>query len=177
MALEQIGPRNLLTIGGIVVLTGNLYIWLAVQRMIWSTVSTISLAYFLAQIGISCTTMTATALSIGIFPTEVTGQVAGLSKAYFGISSAVLATISAGFFDSTSTDFILFVALFIPSVLFFAAKNVRPLLSLSVSHSLLLLLHRQTFSPCLFALSSMKSLVRDTTPSLPTLPTSSASSS
>jgi hypothetical protein len=124
MALEQIGPRNLLVIGGIAVLSGNLYIWFAVQKMIWATVPAISLAYFLAQIGISCTTMTATALSIGIFPSEVTGQVAGLSKAYFGISSAVLATISAGFFESTSTDFILFVALFIPFVLFSAAMNV-----------------------------------------------------
>jgi hypothetical protein len=128
MALEKIGPRNLLVCGGLFVLFGNFYIWLAVQQIVWATVPMISIAYFLAQVGIACTTMTATPLSIQIFPSEVTGQVAGLSKAYFGISSAVLATISAGFFDSTSTDFILFVTLFIPLVQFSAAKNVRPCL-------------------------------------------------
>jgi hypothetical protein len=124
IALEKIGPRNLLLCGGLFVFVGNFYIWLAVQHIVWASVPMISFAYFLAQVGIACTTMTATPLSIQIFPSEVTGQVAGLSKAYFGISSAVLATISAGFFESTSTDFILFVTLFIPLVQFSAAKNV-----------------------------------------------------
>lgn len=125
MSLERIGPRNLLLVGGFLVLFANFYIWLAVQSIVWGTVSTISLAYFLAQVGIACTTMTATSLSIQIFPSEVTGQVAGLSKAYFGVSSAVLATISGGFFNSSSKDFILFVTLFIPLVQFSAARNVR----------------------------------------------------
>jgi hypothetical protein len=63
-------------------------------------------------------------IAIRCFPSEVTGQVAGLSKGYFGVSSAVLATCSAVFFHATSKHFILFVAITLPAVQLFSSFNV-----------------------------------------------------
>ena len=124
LALERFGPSKVLLCGSLLVAFGNLYVWLAVQRIVWHGVPILSFAYVIAQLGIAATTMTATALSIRIFPSIVTGQVTGLAKGYFGVSSAVLATISAGFFKTGDINFILFVALFIPGVLIFASFNV-----------------------------------------------------
>jgi hypothetical protein len=59
------------------------------------------------------------------FPSEVRGRIAGLAKAYFGISAAVLASIAGGFFPSASVHFILFVAIVLPSFLIVGALNVN----------------------------------------------------
>jgi hypothetical protein len=59
-----------------------------------------------------------------MFVPIVASQTAGLSKGYFGVSSAVLATVSTSFFPKPSPDFILFVALTLPLILLVASYNV-----------------------------------------------------
>jgi MFS family permease len=123
--IEKYGPQFVLKLGAFLIFSNNLYIWGAVLGHVPASVPIISLAWFLAQIGIACASSVCLVVALKSFPTSVRGRVAGLAKAYFGISSAVLASIAAGFFGLQSADFILFVAIALPLTLLYCSTRVR----------------------------------------------------
>lgn len=124
LAIEVVGPKTVMLVGAALMATGNFYIWLAVQKLVAHSVPVIAIVNFFAQVGVACSSSTVTTVGIRIFPSEVRGRVAGIAKAYFGVSAAVLATIAAAFFQSESTDFILFTAIMLPLSQVIGAVNV-----------------------------------------------------
>lgn len=125
LGIERYGPRAVLFTGAALIFCGNMYMWFAAQKLVAHSVPVLALVNFVAQLGVACSSATATTVSIRSFPSQVRGRVAGLAKAYFGISAAVLASVAAGFFPSASVHFILFVAILIPSFLVIGAVNVN----------------------------------------------------
>lgn len=126
LAIEATGPKTVMLVGALLMALGNLYIWLAVQKLVIHSVPVVAVVNFFAQVGVACSSSTVTTVGIRIFPSEVRGQVAGIAKAYFGVAAAVLATIAAAFFHTESTDFILFVAIMLPVSQVLGALNVSP---------------------------------------------------
>lgn len=125
LGIERYGPRVVLFVGAWLIFSGNMYMWLAAQKLVEHSVPVLAIVNFFAQLGVACSSATTTTVSIRSFPSTVRGRVAGLAKAYFGISAAVLAAVANGFFLSASVHFILFVALLIPSFLVVGALNAN----------------------------------------------------
>ena len=124
LGIQATGAKTIMLLGAALMAFGNFYIWLAVQKLVFHSVPIIAIVNFFAQVGVACSSTAVTTVGIRIFPSEVRGQVAGIAKAYFGVSAAVLATIAAAFFHSESTDFRLFVAIMLPLTQIVGAVNV-----------------------------------------------------
>lgn len=122
--IEAYGPKAVLILGAFLVFSTNFYTYAAVLKVVPHSVPVLSVVNFFAQCGIACTSATVLIVSVRNFPSSVRGQVAGISKAYFGISSATLATFAAGYFEGSSINFILFVAIMLPCMQLFSAANV-----------------------------------------------------
>jgi hypothetical protein len=50
LSVENYGPKWTLRMGALLVMVGNLFIWLAVQKLVWHSVFVISVAYLIAQV-------------------------------------------------------------------------------------------------------------------------------
>lgn len=57
---------------------GNFYMWLAVQRQVPHTLPVLCVANYIAQLGVACSSSSVTTVGIRLFPSSVTGQVAGI---------------------------------------------------------------------------------------------------
>jgi MFS family permease len=114
--IERYGNRITMYFGCTCVFVGYVFIWLALIKYYPSSVESVTLFYFISQIGICCFVATAITSSIKLFPPESRGTAIGLCRAYFGLSSAVLGDLAGGAFLQFPNHFVLFVAFFIPIV-------------------------------------------------------------
>mmetsp|Transcript_21725 Transcript_21725/g.31521 ORF Transcript_21725/g.31521 Transcript_21725/m.31521 type:complete len:559 (-) Transcript_21725:350-2026(-) len=121
--MAAVGPRRTLLTGAILVFVGFQYIYNAAINAISSTMISVSIMFFLAQLGSSCFRTTTVAVSIRNFPLRDRGKAAGLAKAYFGVSSAVLAELYYGFYEPDGIGFLRFLSYLIPG---FALIAVLP---------------------------------------------------
>jgi len=80
---------------------------------------------FVSQLGSACIAVTTTAVSIRNFPEADRGKAAGLAKAYFGLSSAILSQIYHDFYSSEALEFLRCLSLYIPFVLLVALVKVK----------------------------------------------------
>eukprot|EP01038_Epipyxis_sp_PR26KG_P010379 gene10379-13942_t len=114
-ALEKFGFRVVVLYGGIFIFVGYMYIWLAIQKIVPADILSISLFYFISQLGVCCHVSSAVTLSVKLFPPMARGTSIGLVKGYFGLSSAVLGDIAGErMFVENPVNFVLFIGLFIP---------------------------------------------------------------
>ena len=125
LLLSYTGPAPVLLIGASFIFGGNIYMWAGVKGLVPSSLIWMAMANCCAQIGVACASVTVLTVAVRVFPSEVRGRVAGLGKAYFGISAGVLATIYATCFTPNTMGFLLFVSIVVPIVLTYAAFNVR----------------------------------------------------
>lgn len=136
--IDRIGFKRVVRIGGVLIFVGFFYIWLAVQQHISSNMATISFFYFISQLGVCFHVAVAITVSVKLFPHSAHGGAIGLMKGYFGMSSAVLGDIAGGIFNNYPIEFLLFVAVFIPTISFYGVTqaNILPphLLDLSYEH-------------------------------------------
>jgi MFS family permease len=136
--IERLGFKRVVRIGGVLIFIGFFFIWLAIKEYISSSQVTISIFYFLSQLGVCFHIASAITVAVRLFPHTAHGGAIGLTKGYFGISTAVLGDIAGGAFADNSTAFILFIAIFIPIVGFYGSSqaNILPphLLDLSYEH-------------------------------------------
>lgn len=116
LLIERLGFQTVVRIGGSLIFIGFLYIWLAVKEYVASDMATISFFYFFSQLGVCFHITSALTVAVKLFPHSAHGATIGLAKGYFALSTAVLGDIAGGIFDSYSTSFLLFIALFIPVV-------------------------------------------------------------
>jgi hypothetical protein len=65
---------------------------------------------------VSCHISSAVTMTVRLFPQEMRGTAVGLTKGYFALSSAVLADLAAGYFSTDHVDFMLFIALAVPTL-------------------------------------------------------------
>lgn len=114
--IERFGFQTVVRIGGLFIFIGFFYIWLAVRQDIVSNLSSVCFFYFISQLGVCFHVASAVTVSVKLFPHTAHGGAIGLTKGYFGLSSAVLANIAGGIFADAPSMFILFLALFIPAV-------------------------------------------------------------
>jgi len=90
MAIEHYGYKSILLFGSSCLFIGFLYIYLAVIKIIPSSMPVVALFYFISQIGACSYIASAVTVSVKLFPIEARGTVLGLCKGYFGLSSATL---------------------------------------------------------------------------------------
>jgi hypothetical protein len=122
--IQHYGIRTIFILSALLIWGGNFYVWLAVQKRVCSDVACVSIAYFIAQLGIGFSACCYATIAVTVFSEKVRGQATGLAKAYIAIASGVLATFSSCFFNPHSVDFILFIAMMIPIVTCYTAFNV-----------------------------------------------------
>ncbi len=115
-AIEKIGFRAVVLWGGLFIFVGFMYIWLAILQKVPSNIGAISFFYFLSQAGVCCHITSAVTVAVKLFPPESRGAAIGLTKGYFGLSTAVLGDLAGGYFEKIPSLFLLFIALFIPVV-------------------------------------------------------------
>jgi hypothetical protein len=113
-AFERYGFMTVIIFGSCCIFVGFFYLWLAIRGYIPSDVLSMSAFYFVSQIGTCCFVSTAVTISVKLFPPQARGTAIGLCKGYFGLSSAVLADFSGGYFESAPSSYLLFIAIFIP---------------------------------------------------------------
>ena len=51
LGIERYGPVRILQCGACLIFLGNIYVWLAVQKVVWYGVGPVSCAYIIAQMG------------------------------------------------------------------------------------------------------------------------------
>jgi hypothetical protein len=51
LAIERYGPVKVLKCGALLIFLGNIYVWLAVQKVVWHGVGPVASAYVVAQMG------------------------------------------------------------------------------------------------------------------------------
>ena len=113
-AVEMYGVHSVVRFGGALVFVGLTYIWLSIQQLIPTNPILLGLFYFVAQTGSCCHISTAVTAAVRIFPAQGKGTAIGLVKGYFGLSTAVLANLSIGYFTTSPSMFVLFIAILIP---------------------------------------------------------------
>lgn len=128
-----------------VLMFGSLFcMWLSVTQAIPSTVASLCIYIFLAQIGASTISQGTLSSSVKSFPAGVRSQIASLAKSYYGIAGALLAVISSIFFASNGSAFILFCSLGIPLCTFYGGSQLHPLPSSMISFDFELSKHLMT---------------------------------
>jgi MFS family permease len=116
LALERYGLQVVVCVGGLLIFLGFLYIWAAVEGLVPANIFSICLFFFLSQFGVCCHVSSSVTYAVRLFPAESRGLSVGLVKGYFGLSSAVLGDFAGGYFANSPSSFLLFVALFVPTV-------------------------------------------------------------
>lgn len=116
LCIEKFGFKMVVYYGGIFIFVGFMYIFLAVTKVVPSNFYSVSFFYFLAQAGVCCHITTAVTVSVKLFPPESRGVAIGLSKGYFGLSTAVLSDLAGGYFDRIPSAFLVFIAVFVPVI-------------------------------------------------------------
>jgi hypothetical protein len=112
--LQSFGLRFVIYLGSSLIFIGFLYIYLAVELILPANAISIGLFFFLSQYGVNCYISSAVTMSIKLFPPHKRGAAVGLTKGYFGISTAVLGVVSAGYFSKNPQYFLLFIAIAVP---------------------------------------------------------------
>mmetsp|Transcript_26922 Transcript_26922/g.34886 ORF Transcript_26922/g.34886 Transcript_26922/m.34886 type:complete len:572 (+) Transcript_26922:109-1824(+) len=119
------GPRLTILLGSILVFVGFQYLYLATTEQVQSSVGSVAGMLFVSQLGTACISVTTTAVCIRNFPPEDRGKAAGLAKAYFGVSSAIIAQLYAGFFDDQTILFLQFLSIYIPIVFLVSVVQIN----------------------------------------------------
>jgi hypothetical protein len=114
--LENLGFRFTVYCGSICIFFGYLYIYLAIDNYVPANLATISISYFISQIGACFFVATSVAMSVHLFPAEARGTAIGLIKGYFGVSSTALACLSGGYFDNRPELYVLFLSVLLPTI-------------------------------------------------------------
>jgi len=125
--LEFTGPRETILMGLVLNFVGFFYLYAAGEHLISSTLTSVSAMYFLSQFGSSFITAVTTSISIRNFPESDRGKVAGLIKAQFGLSSAILTQLYFDFFGGDVVHFLRFLAIYIAISLLVAVLQVNVL--------------------------------------------------
>jgi len=125
--LEFTGPRPTIIMGLLLNFVGFLYLYFAAAHLIRSTLVSVSAMYFLSQFGTSFVTAVTTSVSIRNFPDSDRGKVAGLVKAQFGLSSAILTQLYFDFYSSDVVSFLRFLAIYIAFALIIAVPQLNVL--------------------------------------------------
>ncbi len=115
-AIEKFGFRAVVQFGGMLIFVGFMYIYLAIWEKVPSDIYSISFFYFLSQAGVCCHITSAVTVAVKLFPPESRGIAIGLTKGYFGLSTAVLGDLAGGYFEKIPSLFLVFIALFIPVI-------------------------------------------------------------
>jgi len=123
--MDYHGPRFTFFVSIVLIFSGYHYIYLAATHAIASTVASVGLMFLLASLGASSIGCVSVAVGIRNFPAEDRGKVAGLVKAYLGLSSAVIAQLYSDFFDRESADFFGFLSIYIPIMLLIAVVQIN----------------------------------------------------
>lgn len=134
LMLERLSPRQVYLVGSASTAVGLGYVALALGTFLPSNPAFMAIMFFLANFGTACYAQTATAIAVRNFPSADRGKVAGLIKSVFGLSSAILGVLYAGFFDSTRAGkFLLLLSVGVPilGILSSIPLNVVPAKHLS----------------------------------------------
>jgi len=134
MLMGYVGPRVTLIVGMVLIFFGFQYLYLAGTHVIDSSLGLVAGMLFVSQLGTSCLSVTMTAVSIRNFPKEDRGKAAGLAKAYFALSSAILSQLYHDFYDGRAVEFLRFLSFFIPVVLLIVVSKINVLHHSHVSY-------------------------------------------
>uniref|UniRef100_A0A7S2V0H0 Nodulin-like domain-containing protein n=1 Tax=Fibrocapsa japonica TaxID=94617 RepID=A0A7S2V0H0_9STRA len=118
LLMDYCGQRITLAVGALLIFGGFQLLYLSATLVIPSSVASISLFYFAAQLGCSALGITTISVAIKNFPFRDRGKVAGLAKAYFGISSSVFAELYYCLYEPDGIGFLRFTSVAVPLVVF-----------------------------------------------------------
>lgn len=113
-AIERYGFKKIVVAGCLFCFSGFFAMWMVLNKTITADVISCGLFYFLCQLGACCFLSAAVTMTVKLFPKEHRGSSVGITRGYFGLSSAVLAVLADGFFADSPSNFVLFLSLFIP---------------------------------------------------------------
>lgn len=116
LILDNFGLQAVVCGGGFLIFIGFVYIWAAVEGLVPADIYSISIFFFLSQFGVCCFVSSSVTFAVRLFPSESRGVSVGLTKGYYGLSSAVLGDFAGGYFGNAPTSFLLFIAIFIPTI-------------------------------------------------------------
>mmetsp|Transcript_36624 Transcript_36624/g.57180 ORF Transcript_36624/g.57180 Transcript_36624/m.57180 type:complete len:563 (-) Transcript_36624:1138-2826(-) len=125
--MGYVGPRITIIVGAALVFLGFQYLYLATTNSVVSSVNSVAGMLLVAQLGTACISVSTLAVCIRNFPAKDRGKAAGIVKAYFGISSSILAQLYTGFFDGDATNFLRFLSMYIPAVFLVSVVQVAVL--------------------------------------------------
>jgi len=126
-AVDRVGFRSVVQFGACCISLGYLYLYCIIVGIVPSSVTAVTAAYAVAQVGVCCHISSGVTLAVKLFPQESRGAAVGLVKGYFGLSSAVLADLAEAFPGTAAPFFVLFVALFVPVMGLMGSSLASPL--------------------------------------------------
>lgn len=121
-ALEYFGLQTVVFAGSMFIFVGYLYLYLAVTGVVYSNLAIVSLLYFLSQLGVCCHISSAVTFCIQLFPSKARGKAVGLGKGYYALSAAVLGDLTSTFFENSTEELLLFIAIFVPLIGIFGSS-------------------------------------------------------
>jgi hypothetical protein len=92
--IDHLGPRKAVFIGSGFIWFGLFLIWLSVEKKIASSVSSLCIYIYIAQLGSATMSQGSSSTAMLIMPSAVHGEVASIAKAYYGIAEGVLSSIA-----------------------------------------------------------------------------------
>jgi MFS family permease len=110
--IDFAGVRNAMYVASSMVFFGLFLIWLSIEKYLPASVGSLCLLIYICQFGAATVSQGSSSTAILIFPVESVAQIAGLSKAYYGIAGAILSSIAGSYFLNADNAFILFATLF-----------------------------------------------------------------
>ncbi|KAG5191636.1 Nodulin-like-domain-containing protein [Tribonema minus] len=134
LVLEHVPPRRVFVLGALVSCAGLMYIAVATDNKIESSVATVAGAYYAANLGIAAFQTAAQSICVRNFPAVDRGKICGLLKSILGLSSAILAALFQGLFgEERVITFLFVIGSVLPTAALIAAVpfNVVPAAHLS----------------------------------------------
>lgn len=124
LMIDNLGPRRAVFIGSVCIWFGMFFIWLSVEKTIASSVSSICVFIYIAQLGASTMSQASSSTAMLIMPSSAHGEIASIAKAYYGIAGGVLSSIAGTFYEDKEKGFILFASIFMPLATFFGGVSL-----------------------------------------------------
>jgi MFS family permease len=114
LMIDELGPRRAVFIGSVFIWFGLFMIWMSVEKHIASSVASLCIFIYIAQLGSATMSQASSSTAMLIMPSSVHGEVASIAKAYYGIAGGVLSSIAGTFYADKESGFILFASIFMP---------------------------------------------------------------
>lgn len=114
LMIDELGPRRAVFIGSVFIWFGLFMIWMSVEKHIASSVASLCIFIYIAQLGSATMSQASSSTAMLIMPSSVHGEVASIAKAYYGIAGGVLSSIAGTFYADKESGFIFFASIFMP---------------------------------------------------------------